>query len=127
MERECNACHNALSDDNFPLNSKGLRGRGNKCNPCGAKYQQNKRSSNPLYQRSVKFKVSEKEIADVLSIGSCEICGLPGAKHVDHNHDTGEIRGLLCSTCNSGLGLFKDCAAILTVAANYLEKRYGKD
>lgn len=39
---------------------------------------------------------------------------------VDHNHSTGEIRGLLCSCCNSGLGFFKDDPEIITRAAEYL-------
>lgn len=40
---------------------------------------------------------------------------------VDHNHDTGKIRGLLCNTCNRGLGLFKDNEENLINAINYLK------
>jgi len=41
---------------------------------------------------------------------------------VDHNHETGEVRGLLCSNCNLGLGKFKDNIAALKNAIKYLEK-----
>lgn len=62
--------------------------------------------------------------------GKCAICGTTeiGRKnhthfHVDHNHTTKKVRGLLCDLCNRGLGYFKDTASILRKAANYLEER----
>jgi hypothetical protein len=57
----------------------------------------------------------------------CAICGTddPGGRGdgfvVDHCHDTGKIRGLLCTSCNTGLGLFKDDANALSKAIEYLE------
>lgn len=42
---------------------------------------------------------------------------------VDHNHTTGKIRGLLCSHCNTGLGLFRDNKKLLQQAINYLNER----
>lgn len=46
---------------------------------------------------------------------------------IDHNHNTGEFRGILCKTCNRALGLFRDSPAILRRATDYLETRghYG--
>lgn len=43
--------------------------------------------------------------------------------HVDHCHTKGSIRGLLCSKCNQGLGLFEDNLAVLKEAIKYLEDR----
>ena len=59
---------------------------------------------------------------------SCAICNTttPGGRgdwHVDHNHDTGKIRGLLCHCCNTGLGLFKDNVDLLDKAKEYLNER----
>ena len=59
-------------------------------------------------------------------INRCAICGErpSGAKRylcVDHDHGTGEARGLLCSTCNQALGLFQDRPGLLRAAADYLD------
>lgn len=57
----------------------------------------------------------------------CAICGSVdpfdrwGRFHVDHNHATGEVRGLLCSNCNTGIGKLKDDTDLLRAAINYLE------
>lgn len=57
----------------------------------------------------------------------CQICGChesesaAGTLCVDHNHDTGKVRGLLCRACNKALGGFQDSQTILLNAANYLE------
>lgn len=58
--------------------------------------------------------------------GRCALCNAdrPGGKgdwHVDHNHETGIIRGILCAACNKALGMFKDNPAVLRRAAEYLE------
>lgn len=63
--------------------------------------------------------------------GACAICktsNWPGKgkkPHVDHCHNTGKIRGLLCNLCNVGLGAFKDNEGFLANAVNYLKKAAG--
>lgn len=42
--------------------------------------------------------------------------------HIDHCHDTGLVRGILCGSCNKGIGLLKDSNVILKKAYNYLLK-----
>ena len=57
--------------------------------------------------------------------GCCAIChvmkpGGRGSWHVDHDHVTGRVRGLLCHKCNTGIGLFGDNPMMLEVAVRYL-------
>ena len=60
--------------------------------------------------------------------GVCAICGSPEVSDrnsnlcVDHDHETGKIRGLLCNKCNRGLGYFLDNPKILKNALKYLLK-----
>ncbi|MFL6101496.1 MAG: endonuclease VII domain-containing protein [Actinomycetales bacterium] len=53
----------------------------------------------------------------------CLICLRPlGDKpHVDHCHETGEVRGVLCFNCNGGLGQFRDDKELLLRAVRYLD------
>lgn len=55
----------------------------------------------------------------------CRICGGEAPKgkrlHLDHSHATGKVRGLLCSRCNHGIGLFRDNPVLCRLAAVYLE------
>jgi hypothetical protein len=65
--------------------------------------------------------------------GVCAICRQPETKcdgrtglvhnyHVDHDHISGQVRGLLCNDCNTGLGSFGDDPELLIEAASYLER-----
>lgn len=74
------------------------------------------------------YGVSSAQIDLVLAAqgGRCAICKTkePDSKlaqwHVDHDHDTGVLRGVLCSSCNLGLGRFKDSIPNLARAIDYL-------
>jgi hypothetical protein len=62
--------------------------------------------------------------------GKCAICGCTdpggvGRFHVDHNHETRAVRGLLCHLCNVGLGHFRDSAEVLARASSYLLEHHG--
>lgn len=58
--------------------------------------------------------------------GRCAICQqVPTGErpwHVDHCHDSGIVRGLLCGPCNTGLGHMRDNPAIMRAAADYIER-----
>ena len=56
----------------------------------------------------------------------CAICGLDlnGKSVVDHDHQTGRVRGILCNSCNTGIGLLKDDPQLLIVASEYIRKAF---
>lgn len=64
--------------------------------------------------------------------GVCAICGNHEKRksryggicrlHVDHDHKTGKVRGLLCQQCNNGIGHFKENVVTMSMAINYLTK-----
>lgn len=58
-----------------------------------------------------------------LQKGLCAICGkFEGEKlHIDHCHETNKVRGLLCGSCNRGLGMFKDDVMLFNKAIDYLK------
>lgn len=54
--------------------------------------------------------------------GVCAICGSDKKLHVDHDHRSGVVRGLLCFNCNTGLGKFEDNERLLRAAIGYMER-----
>lgn len=58
--------------------------------------------------------------------GVCPICLSAPAEHVDHCHETGRVRGVLCFSCNAALGQFKDRPEMIRRAISYLEGNVWK-
>ncbi|WP_158088591.1 endonuclease domain-containing protein [Thermoactinospora rubra] len=75
------------------------------------------------YMLQYRYGITEDDFQRMLAQqgGLCAICRDVEATHVDHCHDTGQVRGLLCFNCNNALGHFRDCVATMTLAALYLE------
>jgi len=72
------------------------------------------------------FGLTPEEYASLLARqgGRCAICRSEPGKinlHVDHDHETGEVRGLLCFRCNGGAGQFKEDVELLARAIDYLD------
>jgi len=86
------------------------------CKQCNNRRQRKKRLDR-LYGMT-EDQLSELVLAQG---GYCAICRERAAVHVDHDHMTGAVRGVLCFPCNAALGQFKDRIDLLMSAATYLE------
>lgn len=88
------------------------------------KYKPPKRNSWLMRKYGLSNEDYEKML--YLHASSCGICGSKDPKGkrkyfcIDHNHETGKIRGLLCQHCNTALGCFQDKQDVLQKAINYL-------
>lgn len=75
--------------------------------------------------RLKRYGLTPESVQELLKLqqGLCKICSKNISKkfHIDHSHQTGKVRGLLCNNCNMGLGLFKDNEQFLLKAIEYLK------
>jgi len=109
-----------------------------RCRECRRKDEARRRSVEGYadkqrgYLLKLKFGISKEDYRRMLlgQKGACAICRSTdprraGVVHfaVDHDHDTGEVRGLLCHPCNTSLGLLQDSPEVILAAAAYLIKR----
>lgn len=104
-------------------------------NPEKTRAQARKRQELGLNRAQIRFRkygIGATEYAALLAAqdGVCAICGrtASGRKDstelcVDHCHTSNQIRGLLCHSCNRGIGLLQDSAEVLERAADYLRSR----
>jgi hypothetical protein len=82
-----------------------------------------------LYYRRT-YGISADDVDEMLDAqnGRCAICGEKApdrlaSMHLDHDHEHGQLRGLLCLSCNQGLGKFRDDPTVLLRAIVYLRQR----
>lgn len=70
-----------------------------------------------------QYGITEAERDELIAsqAGVCCICLSAPAAHVDHCHNTGRVRGVLCFSCNAALGQFKDRPDAIRRAAVYVE------
>jgi hypothetical protein len=76
-----------------------------------------------IYQRQYRYGITAEEYDKMFTEqkGECAICrDILTVPHVDHNHITGEVRGLLCPPCNKGIGHLGDSELKAARAVVYL-------
>ena len=121
----CAACRMNKDPGSFYADRKKINGLSTYCKECcrtkaKGSYSRNPdrakaamkawRKNNPERNAFIKAKsaygITEKEFFNLPKV--CVICGARKKLVIDHSHQTGRIRGRLCSLCNTGLGHFKD-------------------
>lgn len=126
LRPECKECHRRASKARYKQNPGPFRRRSEK-----------QRKANPTKAARVnrdwrlkKYGLTEPSFQKMIRScrGRCQCCGTQfgtskGSRpHIDHDHTTGKVRGLLCMLCNTGLGAFGDSKSRLRKAINYLDK-----
>jgi hypothetical protein len=120
-KKRCPDCGETKSLEEFPRNRSAGGGRGTYCS-------RNRENVKRLYGNSRHYHMRQKYGLGALEIeeivrhqgGYCPVCLTRPAVHVDHDHSTGKIRGVLCLGCNTGLGLFRDKLEWIARAIEYL-------
>jgi hypothetical protein len=115
-QKYCPDCKTVKVEADFGRNKAARDGLNSYCKACRS--ERNKRA-----YRKKAYDMTPEEAAELIASqgGKCGICLVRVAKHVDHDHETGRVRGALCFSCNAALGNLKDSPALLRRAAAYLE------
>lgn len=112
-------------------NNKRSRGRSKICKGCNKEFSDSSRVNNCKlckkcfeYRTDVyKYGISGETAEQLRSIKNCMICKSTKTLCIDHDHKTGEVRGILCHKCNTGLGSFSENIDFLKDAVIYLQEK----
>jgi hypothetical protein len=111
--------------DEFPRNRSGNGGYGGYCKPChnakGKETYTRLYGSTREYHLRRRYGITGADVEAMIEAqgGTCAVC--PAApEHVDHDHATGRVRGVLCFNCNQALGNVRDDPAVLRSLLDYL-------
>jgi hypothetical protein len=130
--KRCPACGAMKPLDQFPKNKRSRDGHAFYCKPChnqkGRESRERNHGSVRSYHLKARYGITGEQAAEMLDAqdGLCAICRERPADHVDHDHLTGRVRGLLCFNCNGGLGQFRDDPELLRAALDYLDRHVGE-
>jgi len=132
LTKKCSDCNVEKDVTEFNTNGKGKAIKPF-CKDCSK--ERNKKNRQKTRETNIKWRYGIS-YDDLLSMfekqnGRCGICNTKielfadalnkgSVGHIDHDHSSGEVRGLLCGNCNTGLGKFNDDVALLKTAIQYL-------
>lgn len=121
--KKCSKCETIKPLESFNIDKQTTTGRTSYCKECiKDKYTKEEIRSNG-YKSRYKIDLNDYDIMYATQYGKCDICKEPFDKLVvDHCHTTGNVRSLLCGSCNFALGFFKDSVTSLENAIVYLQK-----
>ncbi len=125
--KRCPSCGRTKPLDEFPNNRATKDGKATYCRPCHNRIT--RRNKVRRYGGEKQFLLRHRYQVDLAQVEwklleqdyKCAVCKEAPPAHVDHDHDGGELRGILCFNCNRSLGYFDDDWEILCRAADYLE------
>lgn len=134
---KCPDCGKAKSASEFYVDRKKVNGLSTYCKACcrvraKAAYARNPDAAKAahrawvaknrdvvrLHKIKAAYGLSAEAYAAMPPV--CVICGAETGLCVDHSHQSGRVRGLLCGPCNKGLSFFRDNPSLLYRAADYI-------
>ena len=130
-ERLCRSCHVWKDVSEFYYWPRGKKShRETRCKACRKAYGRQHYHDNPgrNYASRIKreYGVGLSAVAALQAVqgGKCAICrDTPTYRlHIDHDHKTGRVRGLLCQPCNTAIGKFRENTEYLQAAILYLQR-----
>jgi hypothetical protein len=127
-KKACRACGVLLPLRHFNKNPQRIDKRGSYCKDCLRDKDKHNYNTSRVNTITRKYNISRNEYESMVATqnNKCAICNeacVSGRRlAIDHCHESGRVRGLLCRSCNVGLGHFKDNPKLLLLAAKYLLK-----
>ena len=129
--KTCTKCQESLPLSSFWRHKNAKDGLHPRCKACASAAHKEWIKRNPWSvrnrQRKYLYGINNEDYERMVGEqgGKCAICRCsePGGKgewHIDHSHETGAVRGLLCKKCNMGIGHFEDDLDRLKAAIEYL-------
>lgn len=110
----CSGCDRTLPVERFHVK---LNGRTTQCAECRG-----------VALRAKTYGLTHAQVREMIS-RPCEACGAPSVDtkfvHIDHNHATGVVRGVLCHACNTSFGLMDEDVGRMNALIDYLEQHQG--
>jgi len=127
--KTCRSCGTEKEISEFSKNPTGTHGVRGTCKEC----RRSNRERTRRHNIKSKYGITLEDFIEMYEAqdGCCKICAseiemyatrdrVHDVANIDHCHETGKIRGLLCNFCNTALGKFKDSPELLIKAANYI-------
>jgi len=125
----CNTCESILPLTSFYKGAREYKGVYGRCKDCHKQYLASRKPRERELRLQHKYGMSAEDYEQLATAQGycCAICDKAYSGHpssdellVDHDHSNGQVRGLLCSSCNVGIGHFRDNVSLLLGAIGYL-------
>ena len=136
-ERKCASCSEWKNIESFYTRNGRITGKCRGCHVAAAKARPTSQRLKSRAKQLARYNLSPEQYARMMARqnGQCAICqivmtsGNSGGTMacVDHNHQTGSVRDILCSKCNSALGHLRDDPALARAAEAYLIRHARND
>lgn len=113
----CRGCQQVLPLSQWPVRTTSRDGVATRCTRCTIARDRER-------NLTAKYGLTLAQVEDLIAgqNGVCAICQAAAPVHVDHDHETGTVRGILCFPCNAALGHLRDDPLVIRRAARYLER-----